>query len=91
MRVGTGVLDGPFHKPTNYGRGDHWSSVLFRLCLALQANTVRPYGLMWVTIMLVGGDVLDAPKNKRLMLLYGGEKAKNDHWRGVEDVAPYKS
>jgi len=41
-------------------------------------------------LTFVGGDVLDAPKNKRLMLLYGGEKAKNDYWRGVEDVAPYK-
>jgi len=60
MRVGTGVLDGPCLKQSNYGRGDHWSSVLFRLCFTLRANTVRPYRLVWITIMLVG-ERLGAP------------------------------
>ena len=37
------------HAPTQKNvkflrRGDHWSSVLFRLYFALRANTVRPYG-----------------------------------------------
>jgi len=38
----------------------------------------------------VGVDVLDDPKNKGISLFHGGEKAKNDCWRVVEDVDPYK-
>ena len=43
MLVGGDVLDAPSYKSTNFRRGDHWSSALFRLCFALRANTVRPY------------------------------------------------
>jgi len=45
MLVGGDVLDAPSYKSTNFRRGDHWSSVLFRLCFALRAIRESPLPL----------------------------------------------
>ena len=49
----------------------------------------RPTSIIIIHTKPVGDDVLGVPKNKGISLFHGGEKAKNDCWRVVEDVDPY--
>jgi len=51
--------------------------------------------LIWLNILPVGGDVLDAPESNKFCFLNGywyvaARKANAFSSRGVEDVAPYK-
>ena len=62
----------------------------FRISLRLERTTNgRPYRLAWITIMLVGVDVLDDPPTIVFCFLTAVKKRYTFVFRVVEDVDPY--